>query len=170
MSKTMKENRITAEAMVANKVTTRAELDEALPVLIELQNQIKWARMTTKECQEVFDTLSTQCAEYALDHEALFGETVVKSAKGVTSGDYAAANGITYHFFSGYDKLKRTEAGEQLSQDFLAKLPLKWLRTKTELDTTVINRLKVSEEDLKEHGLYHPTKYGWAEKELLDLE
>jgi len=159
MSKTMKQLREEAEALIADSITNKQALHKALPVLIDLQEACANASKTAKRCKEIAAELSEACSKYALGHESVFDEGLVLIGKGVRNGELTIDE-TTYHFASGYASPKRLD-GDALSQDFLGGLPEGWTKAKLELDTTGINRLKVEDEALKEAGLYRPEKNEW---------
>jgi len=158
--KTLKEMRIAAEAALEKGVANKATLAEAVPVLVELQEAVSNAYRTARECTALAEALSEACSRYGLAHESIFDEGLSLSQVGVKSGDLTIDD-VTYHFASGYDKPKRTDGG-MLTQDYLGSLPKDWVKGKLELDTTGINRLGVSEEDLEKNGLYRPEKNEWS--------
>jgi len=157
--KTLKDMRIAAEAVLENGVANKAALAEAVPVLVELQEAVSNAYRTAKECTALADALSEACSRYGLAHESVFDEGLSLSPVGVKSGDLTIED-VTYHFASGYDKPKRIDGGK-LTQDYLGSLPKDWVKGRLELDTTGINRLGVSEEDLENAGLFRPEKNEW---------
>ena len=157
----LKANRERIEALNEEGITSREKLITALPYLIDFAAEVKVARKSLAECQKAMEALSNACAEYALAHESVFDDALDHSAVGVLSGDITIDD-VVYHLAQGYEKPKRTEEGEKLSQDFLDDLPANWTRQKIELDISAINRLKVSAETLAEHGLYRPVKNEWS--------
>jgi len=159
MTKTMKQLRAEAEALIADGITNKQELYKALPVLIDLQEACVSANKTVKRCKEIAAELSEACSRYALDHQSVFDEGLVLIGKGVRNGELTIDE-TTYHFASGYGSPKRLD-GDALSQDFLGGLPEGWTKAKLELDTTGINRLKVDDKTLEEEGLYRPEKNEW---------
>jgi len=159
MNKSLKQLRETAEEKILLGVSNKAALFEAVPLLVELQEAVESASKTAKRCKEVAAKLSEACSRYALDHQSVFDEGLGLISRGVRNGELTIDE-TTYHFTSGYDKPKRLD-GDALSQDFLGGLPEGWAKTKLELDTTGINRLKVDDKALGEAGLYRPEKNEW---------
>jgi len=159
MTKSLKQLRETAEDKILLGISNKAALLEAVPLLVEFQDAIESASKTAKRCKEIASQLSAACSEYALDHQSVFDDGLVLIGKGVKNGDLTIDE-TTYHFTSGYDKPKRID-GDAMTQDFLEGLPEGWTKTKFELDTTGINRLKVEDDVLAEAGLYRPEKNEW---------
>jgi len=159
MSKSLKQLREAAEAALESGVGTKGALLSTVPLLVEFQEAVESANKTAKRCKEVAAELSAACSKYALDHQSVFDEGLVLVGKGVRNGDLTIEE-TTYHFASGYGSPKRLD-GDALSQDFLGGLPEGWTKTKLELDTTGINRLKVEDEELGRAGLYRPEKNEW---------
>lgn len=159
MNKTMKQLREEAESTIQNGVGNKAALYAAVPLLIELQEALEGVNRTAKATKEIARKLSDACSAYALEHQSVFDEGLSLIGKGVRNGDLTIDE-TTYHFTSGYDKPKRID-GDAMSHDFLDGLPEGWTKTKLELDTTGINRMKVGEKDLEAAGLFRPEKNEW---------
>ena len=68
---------------------------------------------------------------------------------------------VTVDVASVIGPIKRMN-GDNITSEFLRGLPQDWLKEKPELDTTAINRLGVSGEELFKHGLYRPEKRVWS--------
>jgi len=152
--------RTEAQSFVERKVTTRADLVEALPVLIELADAVKSAKRMYDMSREILTQLNDACADYALEHPSVFEEGLATSAKGVRSGD-VMIDDVVYHLASGYGSPVRID-GEQLTQEFLSSLPQDWAKASWKLDTTGLNRLGVNDQQLEDRGLFRPAKNVWS--------
>ena len=161
--KSIKTLREEAEALVEAGVANREQLRGAVPALVALQKAEKAQSQRLKETQAVIQALSDACSAYARRlKEYVFEQTFSVSPIGVESGDIEI-DGRTYHFTHGFDGYVRTEPSETLTQEFLKGLPEGWAKSRLSLDTTAMNKAKLSDEDLAEFGLMRKVKESWFE-------
>ena len=161
--KNIKTLREEAEALVKAGVATREQLRGAVPALVALQSAERSLQLRIKETRAVIQALSDACSAYAHKHpEYVFDQTFSVSPIGVESGDIEI-DGRTYHFTHGFDGYVRTEPSETLTQEFLKGLPEGWAKLRLSLDTTAMNKAKLSDEDLSEFGLMRKVKESWFE-------
>ena len=161
--KNIKTLREEAEALVKAGVATREQLRGAVPALGALQSAERALQLRIKETRAVIQALSDACSAYAHKHpEYVFDQTFSVSPIGVESGDIEI-DGRTYHFTHGFDGYVRTEPSETLTQEFLKGLPEGWAKSRLSLDTTAMNKAKLSDEDLSEFGLMRKVKESWFE-------
>jgi hypothetical protein len=80
----------------------------------------------------------------------------------VEAGDIEI-DGHTYHFSRGFKGYVRMEPGKQITQNFLASLPQEWTKTLLDLDQTAMKGLKLTVDELGEHGLVRKVRQGWSE-------
>jgi len=98
----------------------------------------------------------------------VFVNGLVTDGKGVKHGD-VDVDGKLYHFASGFGKLIRLD-GDNLTQSFLDELPKKWVKGKIEIDLTAINRLGVTDDELKAAGLVRSANNVWSLAETIGGE
>lgn len=158
----MKDARTKVENLLEAGIKTRAQLDEALPILTRLKSMTEVTGQTVRDCNKLIKAMSDACADYAIKHPTSFVDGL-QTVDGVQVGDVLVGDTL-YHLANGYEGYKRI-TGENMNQGFLGGLPKKWVKAKMELDVTGINRAGVTLDDLELHGLYRPAKNEWSEKE-----
>ena len=157
----MRELKNEAAKLVDSGITNRANLDTALPILVDLQATIEIASTNLKKTKEVLNKLIEQCSEYALAHESIFAAgRLVETAKGIKVGDYELGDKL-YHFSAGFKGYKRLD-DDAMTQSFLAELPKDWVKVSTALDTTAINREKPDAAELEKYDLMQKPNYLWS--------
>jgi len=154
-----------AKGILKHRVSSRATLCDALPVLVELAEAVKAAKHIYDVAREVLGDLSDACADYALAHDSVFDDGLATNAKGIKSGDITIDK-VVYHLASGYDTPVRRD-GEPLTQSFLSSLPKDWAKASWKIDTTGINRLGISDSDLAAQGLFRPAKNTWSSADAI---
>lgn len=157
----MKDARKRLDELLADGIKNREQLNEALPLLIELKSMTEVTYHTVRACQKLIKNMANACSDYAISHPSAFVDGL-QTVDGVQVGDVRVGD-ILYHLASGYDGYRRID-GENMDQTFLGDLPKKWVRGKFELDTTAINRAHVSLEELEANGLCRSPKITWAER------
>ena len=154
----------TAEELLVRGVTNKAILNEALPLLIELQSATTAAQRHAKACGEVVKALSEACTAYVTDHPSVLeAGDFIPNQNGVLTGD-VVIDDRDYHISCGFDGYVPLTRG-QLTQAFLATLPEGWTRTKTELSTSAINAANPTDEELAAAGLRQKPKNVWTMRE-----
>ena len=161
--KKIKELREDAEAALAAGVANRAQLMDAVPALVALQNAERSLQLRLKETTAVIRALSEACSKYAHEHrEYVFDKTFSVSPIGVESGDIVV-DGRTFHFSHGFDGYDHADPAQKKTQEFLASLPKGWTKAKIELNTVGINRANPTDEELAKHSLVRKVKEVWTE-------
>jgi len=165
--RSFKEIREDAEAILKEGINNKEALFAALPVLVELAVKCASMRQTLRAIGEVGSELNDAASEYALAHRSVFEGGLITDGKGVQHGD-VEVGGKLYHFAAGYGKPVRRD-GDNLTQEFLAALPEKWIKGKIELDVTGMARLGVTNEELAAAGLIRTANNVWSLPAPLDL-
>jgi len=163
MNMTLKEIREGADAI--GSVANKAELREAVKLLVAGCDRLAEMGKTIKVVAKALGKLNEKCSSYALEHPACFdGGGLAVSQIGVLSGDLTV-DGETYHFASGYGTPVRAD-GQPMTQGFLSGLPDKWTKAMLHLDTTGIMQLlgkgEKFAEEIAKHGLVRPAKNQWT--------
>ena len=160
---TLKKLREDAEAALEAGVANKAQLVEAVPALVALQERIVQTQKSINAAKKVVEALTKLCSDYAHDHpQFVFDQAFSVSPIGGESGDLEIGE-ITYHYSRGFDGYIRTEPGKLLTQDFLSGLPDGWAKKKLELDVTAVANANLSADALAEHGLKRKPRYKWTE-------
>ena len=150
------------EALLETGITCRDDYLDALKHLGALRVAIASLKSFVKNLTECEQRLSESAAAYAVDHK-----TAVDGGKGLTEikpNIYRGQLTLDHRVYSltvSPGPIKRMN-GDNITSEFLRGLPQDWLKEKPELDTTAINRLGVSGEELFKHGLYRPEKRVWS--------
>ena len=164
MKTDMKTLRAEAEALLAEKIDSKAKLCAAIPTLVRLQEALVIANRIRTASKRVADLLAEACTKYAEGHETIFEKgRLIPDQNGVRSGDIDIGE-TTFHLACGYDGYMRTN-GEKITQEFLATLPEGWVKTKNELDTTGVNAANPSDETLEAYGLAEKPNNVWSKKD-----
>jgi len=157
---TLKEIRTASEDFGA--IANRDDLKRAVPIIVAAQDRFAELGRAIKAAKAALQELSDKASKYALEHPTCFDESLLVSPIGVKSGDITI-DGTVYHLKAGYGTPVR-EDGDCLTQGFLAELPDEWIKVRTSLDTTAINRLGVTSDELAEKGLVRPAENVWSVK------
>jgi len=161
-NESMKTLRARVEEELAAGVANKERLLAAVPAMMALQSAVNVADMNLKDTKAVLEKLAEACSDYAHEHpEYVFTDTFSVSPIGVQSGDLTI-DGRTYHFSYGFDGYRRDDPSQKLTQDFLKTLPKGWTKSETKIDTSAINKLKPSNEELAAAGLQRKPKPQWG--------
>lgn len=153
-----------ADALIEKGIKTRETYEAALPLMMSMRQAAISLKAYARNLEEHAEALSDATAAYAVEHvtaldEPLHEESGKKQTGSITLG------GEVYTLTITPGPIKRTN-GDNITKDFLNRLPAEWIKSKPELDVTGINRLGVSEEVLFKHGLLRVEKRAWTYKEL----
>lgn len=151
-----------ADAMIEAGVTKRDEYLKALPLMMSMREAAISLKGYVKNLEDRSDEIERLTAAYALEHSTaldvpMHEESGKKQCGSVTIGKEVYTLTLTR------GRLRRPN-NDNMTKDFLARLPAEWIKTKPELDVTGINRLGVSEEVLFKHGLIREEKRVWTSK------
>ena len=149
--------------VIAEGINTRAQLMEALPLIIELKERLAWAQAKVKDHASLIKIGETLAGDYARKHQSVFDEGLIVNGNESMGGDIVTED-ATYHFCLGYGAPTR-EDGQKMTQSFLAGLPDGYTVSTLKLDVAGFKARGITEEDINKAGLYYPEKYTWTRKE-----
>lgn len=153
-----------ADELIEKGIKTRETYVEALPLMMSMRQAAISLKAYARNLDEHADVLSEATAAYAMEHVTALDEPLHEASGKKQCGSITIDDGV-YTLTITPGPIKRTN-GDNMTNDFLKRLPATWIKTKPELDVTGINRLGVSEEVLFKHGLLRVEKRAWTYKEL----
>lgn len=136
--------------LVEAGVLTACECEEAIKTLLQVETIASALRTAATKFSSLAKDLKEVAADYASKHPKFIELKEVKSGVESGSREIEGLGNVTLTMAEG--SLRRID-GNNLTSDFLAGLPKKWIKTKLELDNTAIKRLGVDAETLAEQGL-----------------
>ena len=148
------------DARAILKITTKAELYEALPKLIALNEAIKNMQSLILTGNKISRALIELCTKYAVKHPGCFDDGI-KNVDDVMIGDITL-DGVRYHLASGYRGFKRVDGGN-LSIDFFAKLGEEYKQVRYELKADALKNL--DDKALEKLGLKWGEHNVWTAQE-----
>lgn len=161
---TGKELAIRLAEAVSAKISNREAFAEALKLVDKAQERLAFYRANAKAIGDSIQELSLLAAEYARNTKSALNLSPLVETKSNVWNGATEVDGVSYALTVSRDTIRRIDGGN-LTGDFLATLPGKWVRTKAELATSEINRLGVTSEDLAAKGLHRPEKIVWSRKD-----
>ena len=159
--KQMKANALakaTAEWLADTEHLDDAKVKEGIKLIVQHKLLIASQRKYIAELGANMESLGNICSDYADSHP---GFIALFEQRGEMQSGMIEIDGDTYRYTVSPSAPKRID-GSNMVQDFLAKLPKKWTKSRLELDSTAINRLGVTDDALFEEKLYRPIERTWS--------
>ena len=158
MGKPIKELKDDVLAMVAGGVRNRDKFKEAIPLLVEFQRRVEKYAENLRTMKQLQTALNESVCDYADANSNAFD--TIHEVKDEADVSIISIDGVEYAYKRGWDGLKRI-SGNAKTATFLSCLPEEWVKARLELSVNEINRLDVSDEELKKHDLTWCAKRTW---------
>lgn len=156
-----------ADGVLSAKIDTAEKFHKALPIIFQIEEQIKRYKSWVKLFGEQMKDLTNACAEYAESHKSIIPNGFTETDAGTRFAEIEI-DGKPYRLTYLLGDLVRDDGGWK-TQDFLAGLPDKWVATKMELDKQAIARMRVTPQELLKHHLVRKTIPAWSIPEKREL-
>ena len=156
-----------ADGVLSAKLDTAEKFHKAVPIIFQIEEQIKRYKAWAKSFDEQMKDLTNACAEYAESHKSIIPNGFTETDAGTRFAEIEI-DGKPYRLTYLLGDLVRDDGGWK-TQDFLANLPDKWVATKMELDKQAIARMRVTPQELLKHHLVRKTIPAWSIPEKREL-
>lgn len=158
--KTTKKLREEAGIMQKAGVHTLKDLNEAVPMVFEIQERLSLLRAAIAELADFGSCISASAADYVLKHSSCLDKPMCDIRDGLRHGE-VCINGVNYRLSEMLLDPERADGGN-ITAEFRSKLPKSWLVKKESVSWSNAKSDKAFAAKLEELGLVRRRKYEWS--------